>query len=146
MPTAAGISAEQIDKVSVVYIGTHANQTSDAAKVLFPGLSVFEKSGSFVNQQFRLQKFEAAVPGPTGVPSDAAILSCLLGVLEDTDSMADTPEAVWRHLSEEVPALTGNSLETLPGEGQLIDGSEWDGLPFIDGPGLHYEPISQSPA
>ena len=80
------------------------------------------------------------------MPTDAAILSCLLGVLDDTDSMADSPEAVWRQLSEEVPALTGNSLETLPGEGQLIDGSEWDGLPFIDGTGLHYEPISQSPA
>jgi len=58
---AAGLTAAQLAKTSVIYLGTHANPTADAAKVVLPMLTVFEKSGTFINQQFRLQKFAAAV-------------------------------------------------------------------------------------
>ena len=61
---AAGLTAAQLAKVSIVYLGTHANATSAAAKVVLPTLTVFEKNGTFVNQQFRIQKFHKAVPGP----------------------------------------------------------------------------------
>jgi len=49
-------------KVSVIYLGTHANATSAAAKVVLPTLSVFEKNGTFMNQPFRIQKFAKAIP------------------------------------------------------------------------------------
>ena len=67
---AAGLTAAQLGKVGVVYLGTHANATSAAAKVVIPTLTVFEKSGTFINQQFRIQKFAQAVPGPQGVADD----------------------------------------------------------------------------
>ncbi|MBP6506995.1 MAG: (2Fe-2S)-binding protein, partial [Opitutaceae bacterium] len=66
----AGLSAAQLAKVSVIYLGTHANATSAAAKVVLPTLTVFEKSGTFVNQQFRLQKFSKAIPAVAGTTDD----------------------------------------------------------------------------
>ncbi|HYD82452.1 MAG TPA: 2Fe-2S iron-sulfur cluster-binding protein, partial [Opitutus sp.] len=63
---AAGLTTEQLAKVAVIYLGTHANATSAVARVVFPTLTVFEKSGTFVNQQFRIQKFNKAIPGPAG--------------------------------------------------------------------------------
>ena len=63
---AAGLGEAQLARVAIVYLGTHANATSAAAKVVIPTLTVFEKAGTFVNQQFRLQKFAQAVPGSGG--------------------------------------------------------------------------------
>src|SRR6185369_5264140 len=77
---AAGLSAAQLAKVSVVYLGTHANATSAAAKVVIPTASVFEKNGTFVNQQFRLQKFARAVPAPAGATDDLVVLTKLIEV------------------------------------------------------------------
>ena len=76
--TAAGLTAAQLAKVSVIYLGTHKNATSDSAKVVIPTLTVFEKAGTFVNQQFRFQKFAKAVPGPAGVADDLVTLAELI--------------------------------------------------------------------
>jgi hypothetical protein len=65
-PRGAGLTAAQLAKVSVIYLGTQANATSDAAKVVIPTLTVFEKNGTFVNQQFRIQRFAKAVPAARG--------------------------------------------------------------------------------
>ena len=58
-PAAAPLqkSPAQLAKVSIVYLGTHQNTTTAPAKVVIPTLTVFEKNGTFVNQQFRIQKF-----------------------------------------------------------------------------------------
>ncbi len=74
--TAAGLSEAQLKKVSVIYLGTHSNATTALATVVIPGLTVFEKNGTFVNQQFRIQKFYKAVPAPAGIREDVA--TCLL--------------------------------------------------------------------
>src|SRR5208283_198769 len=50
--TAAGLGAAQLSRIAIVYLGTHANATSAAAKVVIPTLTVFEKAGTFINQQF----------------------------------------------------------------------------------------------
>ena len=73
--TAAGLTTEQLAKVAVIYIGTHLNATSEAAKVLIPSLTTFEKSGTLVNQQFRIQKFAKAVPPAAGTTDDLVGLS-----------------------------------------------------------------------
>ena len=63
---AAGLGAAQLARIAIVYLGTHANATSAAAKVVIPTLTVFEKAGTFINQQFRLQKFAPGGPGSAG--------------------------------------------------------------------------------
>ncbi|TAG31711.1 MAG: ferredoxin, partial [Verrucomicrobia bacterium] len=71
----AGLHLAQLAKVSVIYLGPHANATSASAKVVLPTLHTFEKAGTFINQQFRIQKFAAAVPGPQNATSDLVILA-----------------------------------------------------------------------
>ncbi len=140
--TAAGIDAATLAKVSVIYVGTHANATSEHAKVLIPSLTVFEKRGTLVNQQFRLQKFAAAVPAPEGVTDDLATLSSLLSALGQ--SAGSSVEAVWTSLAAEVPQLAGLSLQKIPETGLLIDGSAWASQAFPEEATLHYKPAAKA--
>jgi NADH-quinone oxidoreductase subunit G len=136
---AAGLSAAQLAKVSLVYLGTHRNPTSEAATVVLPTLTVFEKSGTFVNQQFRLQKFSAAVPGPAGASDDLAVLAALLGAGAAPGELT----ALWEVLAREIPALGAIRYGNLPDTGLLLDSTPWADLPFAEGKSLHYQPATK---
>ncbi len=138
---AAGLTAAQLAKVAVVYVGTHRDATSAAARVVLPALTVFEKSGSFVNQQFRLQKFAAAVPGPAGVADDRMTLANLAAAAGGGVPPSDLA-GVWAELAAAVPVLAGLSHDRIPAEGVALDASAWAGLPFAEGPSLHYRPAA----
>ncbi len=135
---AAGLSAAQLGKVSIVYLGTHANATSGAAKIVIPTLTVFEKSGSFVNQQFRLQTFAKAVPGPQGATDDLVVLAKLAQV-----AAADVA-AVRAVLAVEVPALVTLLTAKIPETGLLLDATPWAALPFVEGETLHHKPAAKA--
>ena len=139
--TAAGLSAEQLAKVNLVYLGSHTNPTSAAATVTIPTLTVFEKSGTFINQQFRIQKFKSAVPGLKGATDDRVVLASLLEALGDEAKGSDLA-SVWAELAETVPALGGISYANVPKTGLLIDGSAWNGLDFPEGEALHFNPAT----
>jgi NADH-quinone oxidoreductase subunit G len=139
--TAAGLTAAQLAKVSVVYLGTHRNATSAAAQVVIPTLTVFEKSGTFVNQQFRLQKFARAVPGPVGVSDDLATLAELVAAVGG-GILPFELGPLWATLAAEVRVLAGLSYASLPATGQVLDASAWAGLPFCEGETLHYKPAA----
>ena len=138
---AAGLSAARLARVSVVYLGTHANATSAAAKVVIPTLTVFEKHGTFINQQFRIQRFARAVPGAAGATDDLVALSRLLGAVGGPVVAADVG-ALWTAIASEVPALATMSYGSIPDAGLLVDGTPWAGLAFAEGPGLHYNPAA----
>jgi NADH-quinone oxidoreductase subunit G len=142
---AAGLSRAQLAKVAILYVGTHANATSAAAQVLLPTLTVFEKAGSFVNQQFRLQKFLRCVPAPAGAQDDLAVLAGLATAAGATAVPADAT-AVWTALAAEVPALAGRSLNTLPEDGIALDAQPFSHLAFVEGPGLHFQPTGTAKA
>ncbi len=136
---AAGLTAAQLAKVSVIYVGTHRNATSEAAKVVIPGLTVFEKSGTFINQQFRIQKFSKAVPGPAGVSDDLVTLSNLLASAGGATLSSDLG-ALWATIAGEVKSLATVTYANLPSTGLLLDGTPWSSLPFPEGETLHYKP------
>jgi NADH-quinone oxidoreductase subunit G len=138
---AAGLGAAQLAKVALVYLGTHANATSAAAKVIVPTLTVFEKSGTFVNQQFRIQKFAQAVPGPVGATDDLVVLAQLVAAVTGTKIPAES-NALWPVLATEVPALGSVRFADLPETGLLLDGAPWSALPFAEGETLHYKPAT----
>ena len=48
----SGVAAESLLGVPVVFLGTHANDTSNLAEVIIPTLTSFEKSGTFINRSF----------------------------------------------------------------------------------------------
>ncbi|MBW8781902.1 MAG: (2Fe-2S)-binding protein [Verrucomicrobia bacterium] len=136
---AAGLTAAQLAKVSVVYLGTHANPTSIASKVVLPTLTVFEKNGTFVNQQFRIQKFAKAVPGLSGAQDDLVILSKLVQAAGGHETASEV-NALWPAIAAEVPVLGTILYRNLPETGLLLDRSAWAGLPFVEGETLHYKP------
>ena len=138
--TAAGLTTAQLAKISIIYLGTHRNTTSAAARVVIPTLTVFEKSGTFVNQQFRLQKFSKAVPGPAGVADDLATLAQLVAAVGGPTIPSDLG-SLWSIIAAEVKPLAGLSYATLPATGRVLDASAWAALPFIEGETLHFKPV-----
>jgi NADH-quinone oxidoreductase subunit G len=139
---AAGLTPAQLAKVAVVYLGTHENPTAAAAKVVIPTLTVFEKSGTFVNQQFRIQKFLTCVPGPDGATDDLAVLSKLVTAAGGA-AIPSGLHALWPVLAQEVPALGGVTFANLPETGLLLDATRWAALPFVEGETLHYKPAAK---
>jgi len=139
----AGLSEAQLAKVKVVYIGSHSNATSAAAAVALPTLTVFEKYGTFINQEFRIQKFLPAIPGLAGAKDDLVVLSALLAG-NDVVIPAKTATDVWTALSEEVALLKDLSFTSIAPTGVLLDGSAYQHLPFVEGKTLHFEPASET--
>jgi NADH-quinone oxidoreductase subunit G len=139
---AAGLSPEQLAKVAIIYLGTHENPTSAAARILLPSLTVFETGGTLVNQQFRIQKFEAAVPGVAGATDSLVVLSKLAHAL-GAGSYGAELATLWPQIAAEVPALAKVTHASLPEEGLPLDGAAWASLPFVEGPGLHFTPASR---
>jgi NADH-quinone oxidoreductase subunit G len=139
--TAAGLTAAQLARVAIVYLGTHRPAASMVARVVIPTLTVFEKNGTFVNQQFRLQKFARAVPGPHSVADDLVALSRLLAALGG-GTIAPDLDSLWAVLAAEVKPLAGLSYTSLPATGRLLDASAWAGLPFVESDSLHYKSVA----
>lgn len=143
----AGLTPAQLAKVSIVYLGTHAQATSAAAKVVIPTLHTYEKAGSFVNQQFRLQKFAAAVPGPQGASNDLVALAKLLAATGAAGAAgaaapASDVHGLWPVIAATVPTLAGLSFKAIPESGVVLDSAAWAGLPFVEGESLKYKPAA----
>lgn len=139
---AAGISPDLLKKTNLVYFGTHRSETSEHAKVLLPTLTVFEKSGTFINQQFRLQRFSQAVPGPAGLLPDTALLARLLAELGQGDGASPANARLWREIATAVPMLAGIEFAKIPATGIKLDGSAFAALAFVEEKGWHYEPAT----
>jgi NADH-quinone oxidoreductase subunit G len=131
----------QLSKVSVIYLGTHSNATSAAAKVVIPTLMVFEKHGTFVNQQFRIQRFAKAVPGGPGATDDLVVLSRLVSAAGGPKLGADLG-SLWPSIAAEVAPLSTMSYGNIPDTGLLLDATPWQGLAFVEGPSLHFKPAA----
>jgi NADH-quinone oxidoreductase subunit G len=141
--TAAGLSAEQLAKVKIIFIGTHSNPTAAAAQVVLPTHTVFEKNGTFINQQFRLQKFQAAVPGVAGTTNDLVVLTKLLAAVGGSTLSADIA-SLWSVIAAEIKALAGFSFATLPEVGVVLNSAEFASLSFPEGETLHFKPAAKS--
>ncbi|HEY1764257.1 MAG TPA: 2Fe-2S iron-sulfur cluster-binding protein [Opitutaceae bacterium] len=136
---AAGLTPEQLAKVAIVYLGSHENPTSAAARIVLPTLTVFEKGGTLINQQFRIQKFTPAVPGVAGAIDNLVVLFKVAHALDAGSYGADL-STLWPQIAAGIPVLAKLSYATLPDEGLALDGAAWASLPFVEGPGLHYAP------
>jgi NADH-quinone oxidoreductase subunit G len=133
--TACGLPASTLAKVRSVVLATHHDVTTAAAEIVLPVLSVFERSGTFVNCQFRLQAFAQAVPGPAGVLPDLLVLAKLAG--------ADAT-SIWSDLAANVHALAGLNGALLPAGGVQLDGAAWSAVPFPEGKLLKFAPVAQA--
>jgi len=142
---AAGLTDDQLSKITIVYLGTHKDATSNRAKVLLAGLTQFEKSGTVINQQFRIQKFNRVVPGPGGAIEDLYALASIQANLSG-EEFPSTVGSLWKQLGGEGAPFEGISFQSLSDQGELLDGSRFDGLPFREGKSLHFEPKREAVA
>ena len=126
-------------------MGTHDNPTAAAARVVIPTLSVFEKNGCFVNQQFRIQKFLKCVPGPAGATDDIIVLAKLVTALGGAAAPAEL-HALWSVLATDVAALKTITFASLPETGLLLDSTPFASLPFVERETLHYKPAAAATA
>ena len=140
--TEAGLIDAQLKRLSVIYLGTHQNRTAATAKAVLPTLCSLEKNGTFINQQFRIQKFAKAVPGPAGATDDLVLLSRLIAAVGGGSFPSDM-NALWPIIAKEIPALAAVSYATLPSTGLLLDATPWAAHPFSEGETLHYKPAPQ---
>ena len=129
-----------LSNIPVVFIGTHENSTSRIAQVVIPSLTVFEKSGTFVNRAFFAQAFKQVVPGPAGVLPDLNILARILnGLVEDSEQSADINQ-IWEEMSRvRNSVLKEVSFSQLKKAPVLLNGSKWAELPFVEKDALHYQ-------
>lgn len=140
---AQGLTDEQLKKVEIVYLGTQANATSEEAAVVLPSCTVFEKTGTFVNQEFRLQKFDAAVPGPDGTENDLRILATLTARASSSVIGDASTAAIWSDLRAECPALAQVDFAKIPDTGTLLDASAWAAIPFPETGSLKWKPAGK---
>ncbi|HQU09728.1 MAG TPA: molybdopterin-dependent oxidoreductase, partial [Opitutales bacterium] len=140
---AVGLTEAELKKVHIIYLGTHETATSACAEVVLPTLMAFEKSGSFVNQQFRLQKFSQAIPGPAGIMTDTLLIGRLTHVLSGKAGNAAGVPELWQSMSAQIPVLAGISYASIPAEGLQLEAAAWKHLKFPEGKTLHYNPVSE---
>jgi len=142
--TRYGISESQLKKLNVIYLGTHVNPTSEVARIAIPTLMVFEKSGTFVNQQFRLQKFVQAVPGPIGIMPDINTLNRIISLLKKENDTFSSIKLIWRQMQSSIPQLRDLSFETIPDGGILLNAEDYGAFDFPEGKTLHFEAKTKS--
>jgi NADH-quinone oxidoreductase subunit G len=116
---AHGISKAIDDDVEIFYMGTEKNATARRASVVIPTTTVFESTGTFVNGDWRLQKFHRAVDAPNAnIFPMWYIFSLLLNVYHDSaDNGLSYLNEVWKNMADSIGELGGIDFKNLPSDG-----------------------------
>ena len=101
---------------------------------MIPSLMVFEKDGSFINQNFRLQKFKAAIPGPRGIQPDFMVLEKIAASLGDDQPSPVNLDVVWQRIDD------AQTWRSIPDEGVALKPGELLDLPFVETKNLKFDP------
>jgi NADH-quinone oxidoreductase subunit G len=113
---AAAVARLRHAATTLIVFGWADSLLAQAADIALPIATHAEKTGSFVNVQNRVQRFQAAFPPPGLVRDGVDVLSDLLSRFEP--SLAHlTAEVVFGRLAETVPAFAGLRLKGLPASG-----------------------------
>lgn len=100
------------------------------AHVFLPAASAFEKEGSFMNAERRIQRIRAAVPPPGEARADWQILGAVAQALGyEAAFRFDSARAIWEEITRVWPAAAGISYARLE-----AGGLQWP-CPSADHPG-----------
>ncbi len=139
----SGVSSESLGDTPVVFLGTHTNSTSELAQVILPTLTVFEKSGTFINRNFYAQAVGQSIPGPVGLLPDLHLLIQLLSGLNEDSKLNTQIEHIWKVMgSSRMSILRGLTFAELKKGPVQLDFEKWKDLPFVEKKALHFEPSS----
>ena len=108
-PLHCGLSEADLSKLSsLIVLDILPNRATGRASVVLPGSAAYEKRGSMVNVNGRLQRLNRALSAPGHARDDWEILADLLRALgaEGASSLED----LFRQMAAETPALAGLNL------------------------------------
>lgn len=134
---ALGLEERDFKLANIIYCGSRDNPTARLAKVAVACPSVFEKSGLFVNRQFRLQKFEKAVEAPEGVEDEIAVLTRLINALGTSSYSVPEIGEVRKVMAAACPILPEGCA--VGRGGVLLDPSKFSGIDFPEANALHFD-------
>ncbi|MDR0742086.1 MAG: (2Fe-2S)-binding protein [Puniceicoccales bacterium] len=102
-----GISHALPDDLKIFYIGTENSETSKRAIVTIPVSTVFENTGTFINKDWRLQKFYKVINSPNGnIFPMWYIFSLLLNTfLSTSEKELIWLDDVWANMTRDVDLL-----------------------------------------
>jgi NADH-quinone oxidoreductase subunit G len=125
---AADVSAALSRIETVIYAGTNANATSEAARWVLPLAAWVERDGTFTNFEGRVQRFRPAID-PVGQARPAwDLIGQILTALAGT-SAGTRAEHWFREIVRTVPAFAGMSYQSIGDAGQMIAGAVSTGAP-----------------
>jgi NADH-quinone oxidoreductase subunit G len=120
----AAYSAEAVAKLRqakfLVVFGWADSPLAQAADVALPVAHHGEKDGTFVNVEYRVQRFERAFPPPGQTRPAVEALGDLLSRFEEGWSNL-TPGKVFDRLAGEIPAFAGLHWHGLPATGAALN-------------------------
>jgi NADH-quinone oxidoreductase subunit G len=120
----AAYSAEAVAKLRqakfLVVFGWADSPLAQAADVALPVAHHGEKDGTFVNVEYRVQRFERAFPSPGQTRPAVEALGDLLSRFEEGWSNL-TPGKVFDRLAGEIPAFSGLHWHDLPATGAALN-------------------------
>jgi NADH-quinone oxidoreductase subunit G len=109
-PLEIGITPEQIRNLpAFITMSILQNESTDLATAVLPAASSFEKRGSMINGDGRLQRLNRAVRPPGNARDDWEILRDLLQTLTGSNGVY-TIDDVFKQMSESIPQFFGLSL------------------------------------
>ncbi|HVG09347.1 MAG TPA: molybdopterin-dependent oxidoreductase [Thermoanaerobaculia bacterium] len=103
----------------LVVLGWADSPLAKVADVALPVSTHAEKDGTFVNAEWRVQRFNAAFPAPGQTRATVEVLSELLGRFE-AKWAGLTADKVFNRIGSEVPAFAGLTWQTLPATGSAL--------------------------
>lgn len=106
---------------TLIVFGWADTALARAADVALPLATHAEQSGTFVNVQHRVQKFDRAFPAPGSARSGAEAFGELLARFGG--EACTTAAAAFDRLASELPAFAGMTFRSLPATGALLAGA-----------------------
>ncbi len=103
----------------LVVMGWADTPLARVADIVLPAATHAEREGTFVNVDWRLQRFERAYPAPAQVRPALEILADLLSRFDAKWSTV-TPATVFDLLAEEVAEFSGLRYQDIPATGQPV--------------------------
>lgn len=132
---ALGFSQKDLKSVNVIYCGTIKNELSSLAKITLPIANEFEKAGSYINRQWRIQKFDSVIEPKASVCNSISVVSALIQAVSG-ENFADITLADARRLIKDELGIDLNSV----GEnGMLLDSTKFASVKFPEERALHYD-------
>ncbi len=103
---------------TVIFVGTHQNETAKNADIVLPITDWAEYDGTFVNFQGRLQKFEKAVAPPEGVIPAWELFSQISSIF--SGKVYEGPAEVFQAIAKRYKQFKDVTFESIGDRGVLL--------------------------